>query len=151
MQRSDTGWLTERLTELAEALGAIRAPSARAIQVWLDVLGECHHDVVKGVLTDWPKSHGKMPVPAEILKACREVASVRLEQRTKEIAGSARASWSPTRLPKNTEVGRREMAKIRAILASPKPHPKAWMDRAESEDAREARLEREAMQSMEVF
>ncbi len=70
MQKTDLPQLEERLKELSEALGG-KPPSKAALKVWLDALTEFQTDDVWWVLTDWPKSHAKAPLPAEVLKLCR--------------------------------------------------------------------------------
>lgn len=171
MQRADLLRLSERLTELAEALGG-KAPTAKGQIVWLDALGECAIDDVLAVLTDWPKSHAKMPLPVDVLKLCRERVSERVERRAEANARDNRRDWMPDAIPARTEVGRAELARIKAVLRTPKQHVKAWARRIleghrpnageyatelarrvlfdpdseqESPDDREARLEREAI------
>ena len=122
MQKTDLPELQVRLEELADALGG-RAVGAKGIMVWLDALREVRFDDVKAALTDWPKSHTKMPSPAEILKACRESSSARREadaaiRRAQEressgIEGAIAGAKSPA--------GREALRAIRELLSDCKP------------------------------
>lgn len=163
--------LTQRLTQLAEALQG-RAPGAQGMLVWMDALAECQQAEVLSALTDWPKNSNKMPTPADILKAARELASGRRERDAQ--AQNAVPGFSVERMKADSAIARRELAKIRTIFASPKPGAKDWarrivdgeftptadtgyarvlaakvrqpQARAETAADVEARLEREAMQ-----
>lgn len=172
MQKYELPELSERLAQLADALGG-RAPSPAGLMVWGDALTECGRDDVMAVLSDWPKSHAKMPLPAEVLRLCRERLSARVEGVAAQRAKSNRDPWSATSLPASTAAARQHMAEIRRILRQPKPDKKAWIARAlaagasqpyayalalkaaggpreqqhETEAEREARLEREAIQA----
>jgi hypothetical protein len=79
MQKHELSELSQRLAQLADALGG-KAPSAAGLLVWGDALAECERIDVVAVLTDWPKSHAKMPLPAEVLKLARESATGRRER-----------------------------------------------------------------------
>ena len=163
MQKHDLPELTKRLAELADALGG-KAPSAAGILVWLDALAECAVDDVRAVLSDWPKSHGKMPMPNEILKLARDRLSVRVEKRAEDNAKHNRKPWSPDALRGSTEVGKEHLRRIKAALAMPKAARKAWATRIPAgagdyaqrlaekvsgmpREADEAQLEREAIQA----
>ncbi len=166
MNKTDLPQLEARLRELSEALSG-KAPTVAALKVWLDALQECPADDVWWVLTDWPKSHAKAPLPAEVLKLCRERMSLRVEKAAEVYSRDDRRPWSPAAIPANTEIARRELAKIKSILASKKAHPKAWAPRVlkaprcdyaamlarkvadpvETPEEMEARLEREAIQA----
>lgn len=184
MRSSDAPELQRRLSQLADALAG-KAPSAAGLVVWLDALAECDASDVWTVLVDWPKSHAKMPLPAEVLKAARDVSSARREriaegERKAADAAAKRlaqtidgASW-PGGKSAAWQAAQRAIADIRK---RPKPTGKAWAfalrDRenagqfldpvqrenwraalretartaVETEDEREARLEREAIQA----
>jgi hypothetical protein len=162
MQKQDLAELSQRLSQLADALGG-RTPSPAGLLVWLDTLAEA------------AKSHAKMPLPADVLKLSRERLSERVEKRAAENAKDNRKDWSPEELRASTEIAQRELARIRSILRRPKPSRKAWAQRLidgqypnageyakalatrqlhgspasnpiETESEREARLEREAIQ-----
>jgi len=121
MERNDSAVLTDRLTELAEALGG-KAPSPKALNVWLDALKECGREEVLAVLTDWPKSHAKMPVPSEILKACREQLSTRIERDAVKRAQESSKALSGVYQPQGrSEVGKAALVEIKAILADSTP------------------------------
>lgn len=92
MQKHELPELAKRLTQLAEALQG-RAPGASGLVVWLDALEECPFADVQSVLTDWPKSNARMPVPADVLKLCRERMSRRIEQQSTTNAQRARDPW----------------------------------------------------------
>lgn len=183
MRASDAPELQRRLSQLADALAG-KAPSAAGLVVWLDALAECDASDVWSVLTDWPKSHAKMPLPAEVLKSARDVASARRER----IAEGERkaADTAAKRLTQTLDgaysagkssAWKAAQAAIAEIRKRPKPAGKSWAfalrDRenageflypvqrenwraalretakktVESEDEREARLEREAIQA----
>lgn len=183
MRPSDANELARRLANLADALGA-KAPGASGLAVWLDALSECDGSDVWAVLVDWPKSHAKMPLPVEVLKAAREAAAARRERIAEgerkaadvaakrlaqtmdgEFAGAKSDAW---------KAAQRAIAEIRK---RPKPSGKDWAyalrdkdargeflypaqrenwraalretarTAVETEDEREARLEREAIQA----
>lgn len=90
MQKQELPELAQRLSQLADALGG-KAPSPAGLLVWGDALSECRFDDVRSALTDWPKSHQKMPTPVEILKICRTILSERLEAESKR-----NATFAPT-------------------------------------------------------
>ena len=163
MQKHDLPDLAKRLAELADALQG-KAPSAAGILVWLDALGECSADDVRAVLSDWPKSHGKMPMPNEVLKLARDRLSGRIERTAAENAKDNRKPWSPDALRGSTEVGKEHLRRIKAALARPKPSRKEWATRIPAgagdyahrlaekvsgmpREADEAQLEREAIQA----
>lgn len=124
MDKREATVLQARLEELAEALGG-RAPGAKGILVWMDALGECSIDSVKAALSDWPKKNIKMPSPVDILKACRERVSVRIEEESR--SNNAAPGFDIGRLtPPDSEMAKAELAKCLAILRSPKPGPKEW-------------------------
>lgn len=183
MRANDAPELQRRLAQLADALAG-KAPSAAGLVVWLDALAECDASDVWSVLTDWPKSHAKMPLPAEVLKAARDVASARRERIAE---GERKAADTAAKRLTHTLDGaysagkssawKAAQAAISEIRKRPKPSGKSWAfalrDREnageflypvqrenwraalretsrtalETEDEREARLEREAIQS----
>jgi hypothetical protein len=67
-----------------------------------------------------------MPTPAETLKACRDRLSTRLEETAKRNAATAPTLSNVLDGPVRSAAGREALAAIRAILKSPRPHPKAW-------------------------
>jgi hypothetical protein len=184
MRANDAPELQRRLSQLADALAG-KAPSAAGLVVWLDALAECDASDVWAVLVDWPKSHAKMPLPAEVLKIARDLASARRERiaegerKAADVAAKRMAktidgaSW-PGGKSNAWKAAQQAIAEIRK---RPKPTGKAWAfalrDRenagellypvqrenwraalremartaVETEDEREARLEREAIQA----
>lgn len=83
MHSTDLPLLTERLTELAEALSA-KPVSPKGLQVWFTTLREFPMPDVVDLLTGWAKRATKMPAPADIWKALNET-------RTEKIEAQARA------------------------------------------------------------
>lgn len=131
MRPADLPALAKRLCELADYYDR-KDPSAQALRIWLDVLGECSLDDVLFVLTDWPKSHRLMPMADEILKACRSRASDRYEaaaERARREAPSIASTVS--RLQANpAPEAMAALGELKAWLRSGKGRvtddPKAW-------------------------
>lgn len=185
MRPSDANELAKRLANLADALGG-KAPGASGLAVWLDTLAECDGSDVWAVLVDWPKRNARMPLPAEVLKAARDVASARRERiaegerKAEDMAAKRLAQATDgARTGTNSDAWRAAQREIARIRKRPKPGGKAWAyalrDReaageflypaqreswraalresarasveAETEDKREERLEREAIQA----
>lgn len=125
MQNADLPLLTERLTELAEAMGA-RPIAAKGMQMWFVTLREYPiHDVVD-TLTNWARQQTKFPAPAQIVKILADRQSDRLE-------ASARAA---SRVFQQTHVAARDpkLAKrlndLAAHMRNPvRQDPKAWAHR----------------------
>jgi len=142
MHKHELPELSQRLSQLADALGG-KAPSPAGLLVWGDALAECERIDVVSVLTDWPKSHGKMPLPAEVLKLARDAASGRRERAAAaEQAAERDASkalqkpghWQPEagRLTPAYAAFKRALAELKR---RPKPHPKAWAYRLRDREA----------------
>ena len=91
MQKQELPELSQRLSQLADALGG-KAPSPAGLLVWGDALNECRFDDVKVALSDWPKKNIKAPAPADILKVCRERVSIRIEDEARR-----NAEWKSAR------------------------------------------------------
>lgn len=83
MQKHELPELAGRLAQLADALGG-RAPSPAGLLVWLDALAECSMPDILAVLTEWPKRHHKMPLPAEVLAQARARLSERVESQAEK-------------------------------------------------------------------
>jgi hypothetical protein len=136
MRKSELPELSTRLAQLADAL-ASRAPSTAGLAVWLDALAECAMADVLAVLVDWPKSHAKMPLPADVLRLCRDRMTDRTERQAAEFAKSARAQWSPEKLRGDTASP--QYLAFRRALATGKrrerPHPKAWAHKLRDREA----------------
>lgn len=126
MRPADLSELERRLGDLAEALGG-RAPSKAALRVWLDTLAECDAGDVWPVLTEWPKSHGKPPLPAEALKAARELAAARRE-RVAAADRDAGKAFSPAALrgDPRSPAYQEFRAALAALKARSRPSGKAW-------------------------
>lgn len=124
MHKADLKELDTRLRQIADALGA-RAVGAAGLLVWMDVLEGERFDDVLFILTDWCKKNNRMPMPADVAKACHERTSRRIEAQAEEnrrnaigledaLALASRSSTS------NPEIAKRELAKIKAILGDRK-------------------------------
>lgn len=120
MHKQELPELSSRLSQLADALGG-KAPSPAGLLVWGDALAECRTDDVKAVLTDWPKSHTKMPSPAEILKSCRELAAARREAAEAIERAKGGGGLEKVFANANTEVARAALKGILEMLADCKP------------------------------
>lgn len=136
MRPTDLPELERRLTDLADALGG-RAPSKAALRVWLDTLAECTMPDVSSVLTDWPKSHAKPPLPAEVLKACRDRLSDRIERQA-AVDREAGKTFSVDRLKgdPNSPAYRAFQAALAELKRKPKPGPKDWAWRLREKEIR---------------
>lgn len=116
MNKNELPELSQRLAQLSDALGG-RTPSPAGLLVWGDALAECRMEDVQAALTDWPKKHGKMPVPADILKIARERVSERVENQAKRDAlATDGKALAPVFRAADSAVARRELAKIKEIL-----------------------------------
>lgn len=155
MRREDLPTLAERLGQLAEAFER-KSPTPGAMLVWLDALKEFPLHEVESMLVDMPKRLTKFPAPADVWKACNERRSERIEN-----AARLHAKEQPIRvahLQADSFIARREMAKIKAILAKPRPSKRAWIEAVfkRHEDADETlsgyalKLAQEASRSLHV-
>lgn len=124
MDRIQVKEMEARLRELAEYYG-VKPPSAPALKIWYDVLGASYWPDVASAFTDWPKRSGSMPTADRIFKIANERVSERVEEESRRHRAEA-GSFRLENLKPNSDVAYRELAKIKAILASPRPHPKAW-------------------------
>lgn len=97
MLPSDITELSRRLCELADALNG-KHPTSAAMKVWFDALQDVAVSDVLHVLTEWPKTHVKPPVPAEVLRLCRDRITNRIEESSKANAVDARKDWKPEHL-----------------------------------------------------
>lgn len=124
MRESDVSALRDRLIELAETFSA-KPPSKPALTVWTQVLKNEPIEVICDAFTTWAKTKTKMPAPADIAAICAVRRSESIESgaaaRKEEFAhGSARIQ---------SEIGRRELAKIRAKLGMGAPDLEAQLER----------------------
>lgn len=127
MHKHELPELSQRLSQLADALGG-RAPSPAGLLVWGDALAECSRDDVLAVLSDWPKTHSKMPLPAEVLKLCRERLSDRIEREARTRAARGHDDWDiePSVCANvDGEAYRQFTAFVRSLTKTPR-NPKAW-------------------------
>lgn len=138
MKAVDLPELDRRLSELADAFGT-RPPSKGALNVWLDALKECQFDDVKSVLSDWPKSHAKAPLPAEVLKACRTMMSERIERQAEinrqtaptiaDLVEGLKRNLSPESKKAREEIA----ARLASANSKVKDH-KAWAKKLKARD-----------------
>ena len=122
MNKTDLPELDSRLRQISDAIGA-RAIGGAGLLVWMDVLAGERFDDVQFVLTDWCKKNSRMPMPADVAKACHERTSRRIEAQAEEnrrnaigiedaIAMAARSNTS------NPEIAKSELKKCLEILGS---------------------------------
>lgn len=119
MEKHEVPLLSQRLAQLAEVLDG-KAPSPAALLVWLDALKHVRMDDVQAAISDWPKKHTKMPVPADIVKLAGERTSARVEAagvRNRESTGAVADMAHPVRHNPNSPVAKAELAKINDMLA----------------------------------
>jgi len=134
MRSTDLAALHERLSELADADPRGRHPTDRAMKVWFDTLKEFSIDDIQFVLVDMPKHMSRMPSPNDVFKACSEHRAKRMEREAsirRAAPGFTPEDWNP-----NSPVAKTELAKIKAILAGPRPGPTTWIDRVREREAR---------------
>jgi hypothetical protein len=119
MKSPDLPVLQVRLNELAECYGS-KAPTTGALRVWLDALIEVSLADVIAVLTDWPKTRAKPPMPSEVLTLARAAVSDRLEResraRVAEHAPTINEVIDQAARSASSEIAKREIAQMRAIL-----------------------------------
>lgn len=179
MKATDLPTLAARLGQLADYYGKAR-PTAEALKVWLDVLAGESIDDVQAVLTDWPRHQRALPTGDEVLRQCRKTVSDRLEAQAAAHSAAARDRWSPTSLRPDSQspesiAAYRQFRSDYAEMLKSRKRPKDWahklraaemrgerlercqseawravLGEAETEAQREARLEREAIQTESV-
>lgn len=154
MQTGDLPALERRLAELADAFGG-RPATKGALKVWMDALLECSFDDVQRALSDWPKKATKMPSPADILKACREQTSGRIEEQSRRNNSAPGFDVGRLSTP-DSPVAQGCLAQIKAILAKGRPEPKDWARKLKAREesgellnAQQRRLWREALRVTE--
>ena len=126
MNKSEFTTLFDRVNELSACLPG-RSPQTEAAQaIWRDALNDCLLDDVLFALTDWPKSHKYMPSPADIRKEAQSRVSDRVDAQARAWAAESRQSSGISGLKADSSVAKEHLAKIKAILSSPKPGPKEW-------------------------
>lgn len=82
MIKADIPTLAKQLNALAEVFDK-KPVTPGALEVWFDTLRDFPCEQVMALLIGWPKSHSKMPVPAEVWKAMNEWS---IEQRERKSA-----------------------------------------------------------------
>ena len=116
MIKADIPTLAKQLNSLAEVFDK-KAITPGALEVWFDTLRDFPCDQVMGLLIGWPKSHAKMPVPAEVFKTMNEWA---IDQREKKAASENKRDFYPGVGGKQAEAF---LAQMRATLNKPKWTP----------------------------
>lgn len=91
MQAYDNKVLADRLSELIEVYGA-KPVSEKGLTVWFNVLKEFSTEKVCSILIAWPKSHTKMPSPAEVWKAVNEIS---IDERERKAALEKKEEFYP--------------------------------------------------------
>lgn len=82
MQAIDRATLKEQLVSLADAFGS-KPVTDKGVMVWLDTLKEFATHEVMSLLIEWPKYHGKVPVPHEVWRILNERSTDTLEEQAK--------------------------------------------------------------------
>lgn len=146
MDRAGMIAVTGHLKALAE-LYRVRPPGDTEVRIWFDRLKALPTEDICDILIAWPDSNRFYPTIDQVLNTARIRAAGFHRARYQQQLPDAQAVQAAS------ETGRRELAKIRAILARPRPGPDApppWRrlsDSIETEAQREARLEREAIRA----
>jgi hypothetical protein len=141
MNLADLPTLRDRLTELADALGA-KIPGDAGMKAWLAALRDYPCQNVVDALDQWLRTKSKMPAPAEIRQILGVMTSERIERAAADRA--LEQMHTPATLEASTEVGRRELAKIWALIRSGKP-ARGDLGRALTESELEDQAEQEAI------
>jgi hypothetical protein len=109
---------------------------------------------VLGALVDWPKSHVKMPTPADVLKAARERLSERTERAANEVGKQDRQPFAAERLRGDPSDPAYQAFKrdVAALADRGRPAGKEWAHRLRARErdgeplgAVQSRLWREAL------
>lgn len=83
MIQVDARTLADRLTELADALGA-RPPGETGIKAWFIALRDYSIEDVVSALDTWLRTKAKVPAPVEIRQLLSASVSARLERQAEE-------------------------------------------------------------------
>lgn len=130
MNQSDIPTLRDRLTELADAVGA-RAPGEGGVKAWLLALRDFPMPDVTDALDQWLRTKTKMPAPADIRQILAARLSDRIEQKSRaehaEFTNGAKHIISEA----SKRLARGHLDKIAAVLHAYRqdPDPDAWWHR----------------------
>lgn len=119
MQKHDLENLASALNGLAEVFDK-KPVTQKAVEIWFDTLREFAAERVIGLLLAWPKTHGKMPLPAELWKILNEYG---IEERAKTHAAEKAQRVREYASMGATPHGKAALKLIYAILAKPKRTP----------------------------
>lgn len=133
MRPTDIRPLDEGLQALAEVFGA-KAPTAKAVAAWCDVLRDFPIDRVSGLLRSWPKMHSKMPTPRDVWVVLNEQRSETIEK-TNEAekatqAREVRAMGDPRVRDENMKRIRDMIAQARSATSRPADLARSMLDAA---------------------
>lgn len=123
MNPTDTKILKDRLSELADALGA-RGPGDSGMKAWYIALKDFGVDEVVDSLDQWLRTKGKMPTPSDIRLILAGRLSDRIERQAivdkGQFAAGARAILG------DRKIGHAHLDKIRQILSRKPAEPDDW-------------------------
>lgn len=112
MRPIDAKPLGEALAALAEVFGA-RALSPKAVAVWADALRDFPIERVEALLRAWPRTHAKMPAPADAWKVLNDERTDDIERTAAEQKQQERREVARMFDPRVKDAN---MAKIRALI-----------------------------------
>lgn len=119
MERMSIPRLIEKLNSLAETFDK-KPVSVKAAEMWFEALREFDAELILSLLANWPKTHGKFPVPAELWKACNEIASEEREKRQQREKVELERSYKNFQ---RTPHGEKMLAIIKGIASAKKITP----------------------------
>jgi len=122
VQPTDADAFNTLLADVAEVMGQ-RPISARASVHFFDALREHPFQRVRGVLRNWMVTRHKLPTVADI---CRECADLAAADRERIAAAEGKAFSRTPDFHGPTEVGKRAMREIRALLQDGFRKPGKW-------------------------
>lgn len=125
MQPTDADAFLALLTDVAEVMGH-RPISSRAGMHFFDALREHPYRRVQGVLKTWMVTRHKLPTVADIARECADLASADRERIAK--AEAAAFHRDPT-YAGPSEVGKRAIRQLRALLRDGQRKPGKWWAR----------------------
>lgn len=115
----DFGAVGTALNGLAEVYDR-KNVSAKALEVWLDMLKEFEGNRILSLLHSWPKTHTKFPAPNEVWKALNDDAIGKREA----VAQAEKKAFAEAgrRMERSPEADARFKEAL-ALLKTPKPTP----------------------------
>jgi len=127
MNPSDHKTLHERLTELADALGA-KAPGEAGVKAWYIALKDFPIDEVVDALDTWLRTKPKMPAPADVRSILAGRLSDRIERQA--IKDKLEFAQGAARILGDPQIARLHLQRIWTILKNSRPHdPDDWWHR----------------------